>query len=103
MAIINTALLQHKESQRDDMIIEIGLHQREPEPCRDDMIITTKFAEKARRTRRDSGGVNVFRFLIGKMLKQVQHDGRVGITRCTDSVINGRHPELVSGSVLFLT
>ena len=93
MAIINTALLQHKESQRDDMIIEIGLHQREPEPGRGDMIITTKFAEKARRTRRDSGGVSVFSFLIRTMLKQVQHDVRVGITRFTDRVSNGRHPE----------
>jgi hypothetical protein len=31
-----------------------------------------------------------------KMLKQVQHDGRVGIIGFTESVINGRHPELDS-------
>jgi hypothetical protein len=38
-----------------------------------------------------------------KMLKQVQHDGRVGIIGFTESVINGRHPELVSGSLFFKT
>jgi hypothetical protein len=39
--------------------------------------------------------------LMDEMLKQVQHDGRVGIIEFTESVINGRHPELVSGSLLF--
>jgi hypothetical protein len=38
---------------------------------------------------------------MDEMLKQVQHDGRVGIIEFTESVINGRHPELVSGSLLF--
>ena len=39
MAIINTALLHQKESRRDDIIIEIGLHQHEPERRRCDISI----------------------------------------------------------------
>jgi hypothetical protein len=39
---------------------------------------------------------------MDEMLKQVQHDGRVGCFGITESVINGRHPELVSGSLLIL-
>jgi hypothetical protein len=39
---------------------------------------------------------------MDEMLKQVQHDGRVGCFEFTESVINGRHPELVSLSLLIL-
>tara|TARA_R110001592_G_scaffold316102_3_gene592316 strand:+ start:2366 stop:2536 length:171 start_codon:yes stop_codon:yes gene_type:complete len=36
------------------------------------------------------------------MLKRVQHDGRVGISGVSENIINGRHPGLVSGSLLIL-
>ena len=65
-------------------------------------LFTTKFAKKARRSRRDFGRVSVIRFLMTKMLKRVQHDGRVGISGVTENVIYDRHPELVSGSLLIL-
>ena len=51
------------ESRRDDIIIESGLHQHEPEPCMGDMIFfTTEFAKQALRTRRDSNRVRVIDF-----------------------------------------
>ena len=66
------------------------------------IFFTTEHTKEARRSQRDFGGVSAFRFLMAEMLKQVQHDGRVVIMGFTDSVINDRHPELVSGSLLFL-
>jgi len=36
-------------------------------------------------------------FTRGKLFSQ--HDGRVGISGFSESVINGRHPGLVSGSI----
>ena len=60
-------------------------------------------------TRRRHGGhgghfgrVSVPEFLMAKMLKQVQHDGRVGISGFSENIINGRHPGLVSGSLSIL-
>ena len=38
-AKINIVLLYHQESRRDGMIVEIGLHQREPERRRCDISI----------------------------------------------------------------
>ena len=36
---------------------------------------------------------------MAKMLKRVQHDGRVGINGVNENIIINRHPGLVSGSL----
>ena len=66
------------------------------------IFFTTEFAKQALWTRRDFDGVVTLRYLITKMLKQVQHDGRVGISGFNENIINNRHPGLVSGSLLIL-
>ena len=66
------------------------------------IFFTTEFAKNTLRTRRDFNRVRVIRFLITKMLNQVQHDGRVGISGFSENIINNRHPGLVSGSLLIL-
>ena len=61
---------------------------------------TTKHAKKARRSQRDFDEVIVPRYLMTKMLKQVQHDVRVTSSGFSDKTID--EPHLIIYTKVFL-